>query len=314
MNTTTQGQQGSSNHQNQPALPVGPTSPLGAAQAVAHPGHGASPSGQNPTPFGSGQRLFDPRKYRSRFSRLVTSELHKITSLRSMHMTVIIMFALLTLIVGLTVRQVARGSFNGQLDAELATFLSFISMVCMLVIGALAVTGEYASNTMRTTALSTANRMSSFAAKCVGVVIVTGIATAALLLFLLVVAGLIVGSGFDLDASDYATLGRTWLLVVGFALMGTGLGYAIRSTAGTLTTLLSVLILSPLLAVIPIDFFRTTLNMYLPQSLANQMAAPQLNSVQGQDLLSPGTSTVVWLVYLAVILVLGAIRYTRRDI
>ena len=98
------------------------------------------------------------------------------------------------------------------------------------------------------------------------------------------------------------------------ALMITGAGYILRSTAGSIVTGVMVLFVSEMLRLVPVNFFRETLPKFLPSGVTSGMTASDTaNPTQTTNYLSPGAAALVWLAYVSVFIVLGAIRYKRSD-
>lgn len=285
--------------------------PAGTAPASAGTVPPAAPQGPEGREFA--QRAFDPRRYRSTFAGSVRSELRKMTSLRSTWIVFVVLAAFTTLV---TWAVAADASAKGKsADAQIVTAQTPFFMIFMLVVGVLAVTGEYSSNTMRTTALSTSNRITAFTAKTTAVCLMIGAATFLLLLWLMGLGQTISSSGLEMGGNNFRHLFSSWFATTTWALMGLGVGYAIRSTAGSIITMVFFLWITPLLALLPIDFFEHTFKKIIPNTLITTMAYPSGNSgANGLDAPTYGAALITWIVYLVVLVLLGLFRYRKSDI
>jgi hypothetical protein len=98
-----------------------------------------------------------------------------------------------------------------------------------------------------------------------------------------------------------------YLTVVG--VMGVGLGFLIRSTAGAIATLLGVLLILPLVvAALPARFIAPVVR-YLPST-----AGRALFTTNGGDLLAPWPGFGIFLVYALVVLAAAAAVVRWRDV
>jgi len=105
-----------------------------------------------------------------------------------------------------------------------------------------------------------------------------------------------------------AVLGATlYLTVVG--VMGVGLGFLIRSSAGAIATLLGVLLVLPFLAAALPGASGQTVDRYLPSTAGRALFT--MNA--GHAMLSPWTGFAVFLLYAGVVVALAALTLRRRD-
>ncbi|MDL4770617.1 MULTISPECIES: ABC transporter permease [Thermomonosporaceae] len=189
--------------------------------------------------------------------------------------------------------------------------------VCGTVLGAVAITSEYATGMIRASLAAVPRRGTLFAAKAavVGALMlgagVVSMAAAAL------VGEAIVGKrpipAFEMPLADQAAHVLSFgLLTAATALMAFGAGAVLRSTAGTISTLLALLlVLPPVLNLLP-GPWGDRLWAVLPASLAEQMAlAPGASPDSGP--LSPAVACGVLVAYIAVALGAGAFSFIRRD-
>ncbi|MEV0677547.1 ABC transporter permease [Actinosynnema sp. NPDC050436] len=182
------------------------------------------------------------------------------------------------------------------------------------VLGALAVTAEYGSGMIRTALVSVPRRRALLAAKTA---VVGGVSAAvgAVVTLLAYLAGEVITGDRPKPISAYDSFAEAWpglaastasLALLG--LLGLGLGFLLRSTAGALVTL------SGLLFVLP------GLTMLLPAPWDERVGAVMLPSLPGQlagyvpdSPLGIGGAALVVLAYLVAALGGGAVALLRRD-
>lgn len=266
-------------------------------------------------------RPLSSKVYKNTFVRSLRSEIRKMTSLRSTWLTLGLWLGFGILITWTMAATLPKGHNNigginihGEFHPIFITGSARLYYIFAMVFGTLAVTGEYASNTMRTTIVSQTSRMRAFTSKIAAVTIVMGIATAVIIAVLVVVTLLAGGLSWNGGDGNLRALLLFWLACVLTALMITGAGYILRSTAGSIVTGVMVLFVLDMLRLIPVKFFQETLPKFLPSGATSGMTVSDTaNPTQTIDYLSPGTATLVWLVYVSVFVILGAIRYQKSD-
>ncbi|AXX29632.1 ABC transporter permease [Actinosynnema pretiosum subsp. pretiosum] len=189
-----------------------------------------------------------------------------------------------------------------------------IGQFCLGVLGALAITAEHGGGMIRPALVAVPRRGAFLAAKTL---VVAATATALALLLSLAATGLgewITGdrpvpiAAFPELSDAWPTVLANALVMAVSALVGLGLGFAVRSSAGALTTL------SVLQFVIP------TASLLLPRpwneyvygtSLA--ALAPQLAGAQPDPLLSPWGAGLAVALHAVLALGAGAVVLLRRD-
>ncbi|WP_160149005.1 ABC transporter permease subunit [Arcanobacterium ihumii] len=242
---------------------------------------------------------------KSEFYKLWTTKLTKITSL-----LVIIISA------GL-VGAVAHFSDIAP-DASMIVGGWGLSSIFFLVISVGAVTSEYAHNTMRTTALSDPQRLRSLFAKAFAVVVYSFLLASVLTVIMTGTTLLLSKQPVTFTSDDVRPFLTMIGVLVGMSVMGVGLGYIFRSTAGAITAGVVLMQFLGLLTLIPLDFFRKTLNFYLPSNLG-QYAIMKISSGEIVDPsvtvpYSQGGAFALFLLYPLFFLVLGIIRFKKSDI
>ena len=261
----------------------------------------------------SRQVVLEPRIYHATFLNSFLSEIRKMAYLRGFWVQaigVVALYGLIMFAVGVSQKDYGPS----YLDAQAITFGITFLVIFTFAMGGSAVTNEYSSNTMRTTALSDPNRLRSYTAKHVGVFVMVGAVN--LVLTLVAILAYMVGAGGSWDFGDgnLRALVMFWLILTTSATMATSLGYIIRSTAGTITASMALLYVSNAIVIINIDWIRETLYNYLPLQVIQGATVSNLD-LMGMDMkLSWSTSIIVWLGYALVFWVLGFVRYQRSDI
>jgi len=259
--------------------------------------------------------------------RVVRSEWTKLASLRSTWMLLLVFVVLgvgIATLAGWGSAQSIEateagvptaGGPPGGLGAEAlaASILSTTSLATLLlgVLGALVMSGEYATGTMTATLTAVPRRWPVLVAKAVLLVLV-------LTPLALVVSGLalLVGESF-LPASATLGLGDEGVLakVVAYAaamvvtaLLGLGLAAVLRSTAGSITVLVVVVFLAPgLVPLFGVDWL-TTAAQYVPAT-----AAGALGVTAGDPVLSTPEAVLTLVGWALVPLVAGIVVLQRRD-
>ncbi|MER5264453.1 ABC transporter permease [Actinosynnema sp. NPDC002837] len=185
---------------------------------------------------------------------------------------------------------------------------------CLGVLGALAVTSEYGSGMIRTALVSVPRRGAYLLAKTVvvaGASLLIGLAT---VLLAYQTGELITGdrpepiSAYSSFTDALPTLLANTASLVLLALLGLGLGFLLRSTAGALVSLCALLFVLPSLTLIlPDPWNERVYSVMLP------VLAPQLAAESPDAPLSPLGAGLVMLAYLALALGAGALALLRRD-
>jgi len=181
------------------------------------------------------------------------------------------------------------------------------------VLGVLMITGEYSTGMIRATLSAVPRRLPVLWAKglvfAVVVFIVGGVAS--LLAFeggqaMLSSAHVSVGLG-SYGATRAVIGGALYLTVVG--LLGVGLGFLIRNTAGAIATLFGLLLVLPaLIAALPTNLYND-INKFLPLTAGTQI----LTTRRDAHVLSPWAGIGVFAIYAVVAIAAGAAMLKARD-
>jgi len=258
------------------------------------------------------------------FSVTLRSEWTKLASLRGTWIKLAIAFvlsvgltALLALIIGATWDDASAADRAQHDPAGIGLFGSLFSMIVFAVIGATAVTSEYGSGMMRVTLTATPRRGRVLAAKVAVVAAVTLVAglvtaTATFLLAQAVFASYGVPSASlgDVDALR-TVLGDAGLTPV-LPVIAVALGFATRSTAGAVTSVLAVVFTPWILGGVLPAWWRENVLDYLPGAASEAITSGHLeNATDG--LLAPGLAALVLAAWLAAFLGAAWLALERRD-
>ncbi|MBW4717680.1 ABC transporter permease [Saccharothrix obliqua] len=182
------------------------------------------------------------------------------------------------------------------------------------VLGALAVTSEYGSGMIRTALVSVPRRRVLLSAK----VVVVGAVSAAIgvtATLLAYIAGEVITGDRPEPISAYGSFSDALPTLLAnsasltlMGLVGLGLGFLLRSTAGTLVTLCGLLFVAPTIALfLPPPWDGRLYSVMLP------LLAPQLAGGLPNAPLSPAGAGLAMVAYLVVTLGGGLVALVRRD-
>jgi ABC-2 type transport system permease protein len=179
------------------------------------------------------------------------------------------------------------------------------------VLGVLVVTGEYATGMISATFAAVPRRLPVLVAKAGVLAAVTFVVCLAAVLIAFLGGQALLGShGISLGhpAAVRAVLGAAlYLTVVG--VIGIGLGFLVRSTAGGIATLLAGLLVLPVMVAALHGSGSQAFGRYLPSTAGRALFI--MNS--GHAMLSPWTGFGIFLLYAAVVLAAAALALRRRD-
>lgn len=283
------------------------------------------------TPTTARRQFSDEDRYRVTFGRLVKSEWIKLVSLRStwwtLGLTVLGMIGLAVMFAStLSFIDDGSGSPLNQIEglaAQVITFGYFVGQISVAVIGALVITGEYSTGMIRATMTADPSRTKVLLAKAgvlSGVTLVTGLVGIALS-YLVTLPWL---NRYDLaldfsNGTNYRVLLGTAVYLVLIALLSFGLGLILRSSAGTIAALMSLLFLAPIFVGILAAWAEWAANIlkFLPGTAGENMmtlsGVMEDPSVAGTSL-TPLQGFLVLSGYVVVALVLGLISARKRDV
>ncbi|RSN12954.1 ABC transporter permease [Nonomuraea sp. WAC 01424] len=196
-------------------------------------------------------------------------------------------------------------------------FLPLLQM-SLTVLGVLAITSEYATGMIRTSLTVVPQRRTLFLAKAVVVGLATS-TTAYVVLLVTYSASRLIAAGHRLGfnetplADDLPMLFAAGISVTALALVGLGLGAAMRSTAGAIVSVVTLLFILPgVVNYLPPPWSTRVATLLLP-NLVPQLAGHRLSSRLGDGLLPPWAALLALLLYPAIALIVGFIMFKRRD-
>ncbi|MBP2216570.1 ABC transporter permease subunit [Arthrobacter sp. CAN_C5] len=189
-------------------------------------------------------------------------------------------------------------------------------MLTIAVLGALLITGEYATGTIRSTFAAVPSRIPVLGAKALVLIVLTAAVTlvSATLSYFVTMLQL---SQYDLvpaldDPGTWRVLGGTLYSLIAAALFSLGIATLLRSTAASVTVALTVLLLLPgTLSFIRLDWVETIVS-YLPLPASAALLTTGAAETQGAYL-STQASLIVMAAYAIVPLAAAAVVLHRRD-
>lgn len=256
---------------------------------------------------------------RGDFTNVVRAELVKLATIRSTYWTLLVAFAATIGFAALAAALLAPRLKPGDLAhvdvVQLALAGLHLSQIAFGVLGALVIAGEYGSGMIRATFAAVPRRRTVLAAKAL-VLAATTLVTAtastvvAYLVFLAALpADTLTGTTFTDPGVTRAVLGGGLYLTV-YGLLGFGLGALLRSSAGSIATLLGVLFVPPLLLDLLPGSWKTTVGPYIPMQSGTQIFVAARHETAS---LAPWTGFGVFCLYAAVALLAGFTMINRRD-
>lgn len=255
---------------------------------------------------------------------ILASEWLKLRSLRSTHL--IFCLSLSAVVLGVAVAWMAADMYDAAPPerrrnaalAELEEVVVIVPQLFMGMLGALAITSEYATGTIRTTLAVVPRRWPVLAAKSAIVGSLGALAGAVTVFGTYLLSRAVISDRFS---GVYAapileklpTLTATSLSVPAFALLGLGLGAILRSTAGAVGILVGMVYVIPIVCGNLPEPWSGRLGSLMIGALPRQITGDHLtNSVYG-SLLPPAVAAVALVAYAAAPLLMGAWLLRRRD-
>ncbi len=253
-------------------------------------------------------------------ARVVVSEWIKLRSLRS---TVFALLAAVALTVGLGVliSALRANDFNQHgfgpgphFDSTLVSLRGiYLAQLPIGVLGVLMITGEYATGMIRASVAAVPKRLPMLWAKAFvftfTAFVVGGVASlAAFLGGQAMLRSAHIGVALSSPGAARAVLGGAlYLTVVG--LLGVGLGFLIRNTAGAIATLFGLLLVLPAIAAaLPASLYNDVFR-YLPMVAGTQA----ITTIPDPTLLTPWQGIGVFFLYAAAAICAGAFVLRHHD-
>jgi len=252
--------------------------------------------------------------------RVITSEWIKLRSLRSTLLSLLAAVAC-TVGLGILISALRANDINSNgfrpgpgFDPTLVSLRGiYLAQLPIGVLGVLMITGEYTTGMIRATLSAVPRRLPVLWAKALvfAVVVFVVMGIASLLAFeggqsMLSGAGIHVGLSSP-GAARAVLGGALYLTVVG--LLGVGLGFLVRNTAGAIATLFGLLLVLPAVVnALPSSLYNDIFR-YLPMPAGTQA----MTTVRDPTLLSPWAGIGVFALYAVGAVGAGAVMLRRRD-
>lgn len=251
------------------------------------------------------------------FADVLRSELCKLLSVRSTYWTlgsaIAFNVGLAALLAIFLPDQLSAGD-KATLDTTRVSLGGIhLSQVAFGVIGALAITGEYASGTIRVSLGAVPRRRVFLAAKAtVFATVALAVAVASCFAAYVVFQAALADDGLRTGMTDPGVLRAlvgAGLFLALLGLLGLALGAIVRSGAGAIATLLSLLFVPPVLLELLPHSWKTTIGPYVPMQ-----AGSQIFSLHGDaNALSPWAGLGVFGLYVLAGVALAFVLINRRD-
>ncbi|MGY1742756.1 MULTISPECIES: ABC transporter permease [unclassified Blastococcus] len=258
-----------------------------------------------------------PRAARPGFGSALRAEWVKFWSVRSTGWSVAALFVLgagLTVLVCATSAEWLASSEADESPASFVTWGLMIAQVTAVVLGTLVATSEYGTGMIRATLAAVPRRGSVLAAKAIvltGTLLVAGTATA--------LVGYLGGNAFlsaegiglslDDDGVLRALLG-SGLYLAGLGLLSMAVGLLVRHTAAALSTVLAVVFVLGNMAFLLPGTWGEWVAKLLPGNAGSAVTTPVSFN---PDALGPWTGFAVFAAEVAVLLLVAAVAFRRRD-
>jgi ABC-type transport system involved in multi-copper enzyme maturation permease subunit len=185
------------------------------------------------------------------------------------------------------------------------------------VIGALAITSEYTTGSIRTTLIATPQRLTMLSAKTVVVAATTavvGIAAAFPAFF--VAAAVFAGDGVSLTLGDPGAL-RTvigaGLYLSVLAVLSLAVGAVLRSSVGAIAVVVTLTLVLPGIATALPASWADSVMPYLPAEAGQAIIGETRFAPAGAQLLAPWTGFALLCGYTALALLVAAVTLVKRD-
>jgi ABC-type transport system involved in multi-copper enzyme maturation permease subunit len=254
-----------------------------------------------------------------RLKHVVRSEVAKVVTLRSTAITLGLTVVAGLLVTGLVTHAALHhgpGFYDGFDPTQNALTGLIVAGLTGGVFGALLITGEYSSGTIRATVAATPRRPLLLVAK-IGVAAAAMVVFCELLSFVSFFLGQAILSGGGAPSAGLGSPGAlravmmTGLFIALLTLMSFGFGLICRSTAAAIAAYVGVVFVLPLVmrGISQPDM------RYVPTYILTNTIMATVNQGPGGVVqpLSPGAGLALMAIYAAVALAVGALLFVKRD-
>ncbi|KAB2343049.1 ABC transporter permease subunit [Actinomadura rudentiformis] len=260
------------------------------------------------------------RPRRATFGNVVSAEWTKVLTVRSTFWTllagIIVTIGLSLLLAWAFTSQYGEMSAADRAEFDPAAYsLAGVNfgMVAFGVLGVLVITGEYATGMIRTSLIAMPRRVEFLAAKALALGAVTLI-VGVLVSFASFLPCQLIFKSQKIDASlgDDGVLravvgGGLYLALI--ALLALGIGALLRHTAGSVSVILGVLFVLPIIAQFLPGDWASTVSRFLPSGAGGAVMSVK----PAEGVLSPWTGFAVLVLYTVVVLAAALFAIQKRD-
>lgn len=253
-------------------------------------------------------------------ARVIHSEWVKLRSLRSTVWS-LLASVVATVGIGILVSTVRANDIKhlgqGRFDAFDPTAISlrglFLAQLAIGVLGVLVITGEYSTGMIRSTLAAVPRRLPVVSSKIVvfSLVVFALSYVSCLLAFeggQAMLSSAHVQASLSSPGAARAVLGGALYLTV-IGVLGTGLGFVLRNTAGAIATLFGLVLVLPLLAqALPASWYDHVFK-YLPMPAGSAITV----TLRDSGSLGPWAGIGVFALYALAAVLVGALTLKRRD-
>ena len=296
---------------------------MNAATAVAAPTVQHAPSTESSV--GSSRaaaRVSAAASARQTLVRAVRSEWIKLRTLRSTWVTAVITLFTTTGIGALATVITSKPEYFGSDSWKMAILGAPFGQIIVAVLGALVITGEYSSGQIRSSLAAVPRRSRLFWAKAMVMTVWSFALGAVSILLTWALSAPLIGER-AISLTNHEFLGYVWgtgLAYAGIGLMALGLGFLLRSTAGAITVVSSLLFILNLPLSIASNFWSWAGKaLYLTPSLTVSAVIDPFSTqsywANGADApwIGHSAAVAVFAAWVLVPLLAGWIAFTRRD-
>lgn len=255
---------------------------------------------------------------------VLASEWLKVRSVRSSYLMLGI--ALGTVLLGLALASMAAGMYDNAPPeqrpsariADLEEVLVIVPQLCMGVLGALVITSEYTTGMIRTSLAVVPRRWPVLAAKGVVVGSLSLVIGPVAVFGTYAVSRWVLGDRFSgayltSFADKLPFLIVTSLTVTVFALLGLGLGSLLRSAAGAIALLVSLVYVIPIIVGNIPEPWSERLGSVMIGALPREITGDHITTSVYGSLLAPPAAVAVLIAYAVLPLLAAGWRIRRRD-
>ena len=263
--------------------------------------------------------VLPPPSGRAGFGGTLRSEFTKIRSVRSTYWTLLVLLVI-SVGIGAAICAGTAANWDQASATDRATQVSiaglfFLGQLVIVVFGAMVLTAEYSTGMIRTSLTAMPRRVTVYAAKALVFALVALVVTlvAAFIAFFLGQA-LLASTHANASLSDHdvlrAVIGSA-LYVTLCGLFAFAAGAIFRHTAATITSIIGLLFVIPILAHLLPSSWYNDIARWLPDSAGGAITATV--APQDSHLFSPWGQFTVFAVYTVILLIVGGILFRRRD-